>query len=202
MQNVHLIVGLGNPGRRYAHTRHNAGFLAVERLASRLEVRWEPASGFEAQVARAEAGGRRMLLAQPQTFMNLSGRSVAGLAGYYRVELARLLVVVDDADLALGVLRLRGQGSSGGHHGLESIEAQFGSRAYARLRIGIGRPGAAARELTGHVLARFGRGEQELLERVLDRAADQMQCWVAEGLGPAMNRFNGNVQDSEQDVTE
>jgi PTH1 family peptidyl-tRNA hydrolase len=202
MEPVHLIVGLGNPGRGYARTRHNAGFLAVERLARNWQVEWSADGRFEASWARADRGVRRVLLVRPQTYMNRSGEAVVRYVKYYRVALERLLVVVDDADLALGALRLKPRGSSGGHHGLESIEAQLGSREYARLRIGIGRRAEGGREITDHVLGRFERAEWIWFERVLERVVDQMECWLEAGVQVAMNRYNGAVAQSEQEVKE
>jgi PTH1 family peptidyl-tRNA hydrolase len=132
--------------------------------------------------------------------MNLSGRAVAGLLAYYQVAVERLLVVVDDADLPLGTLRLRGEGSSGGHHGLESIETSLGTRRYARLRIGIGRRPDGRREITDHVLGRFGGDETARLEKVLARACDQVECWLRDGLRRAMDRYNGEIEDSNSET--
>jgi PTH1 family peptidyl-tRNA hydrolase len=188
---LHLIVGLGNPGLEYARTRHNAGFMLAERVAARWGAEWRLESKFEARLALARRGGRRALLCQPQTFMNASGAAVAAVRDYYRVALGRVLVAVDDADLPLGELRLRAQGSSGGHHGLESVEQHLGSRAYARLRLGIGRRAEDGREITSYVLSRFTAEEAVLFEQVLDRAADQAACWLDEGVEAAMNRYNG-----------
>jgi PTH1 family peptidyl-tRNA hydrolase len=197
MENLYLIVGLGNPGAEYAATRHNAGFMVVERLAGRWQAAWKLHPRFAARVAKAERDGRKRMLCQPQTYMNQSGEAVGKMIDYFRVPLDRLIVVVDDADLPLGELRLRGRGSSGGHHGLESIEQRLGTRLYARLRIGIGRTPSPSREITDHVLGRFGPPERALVEKVLDRAADQVECWLSEGIGKAMAQFNGNVQSSE-----
>ena len=197
MENLHLIVGLGNPGREYVRTRHNAGFLAVEQLAERWKSGWELEKTFQSRLAKGEYGGQRVVLCEPQTFMNLSGEAVGALVDYYRVAVARLLVVVDDADLPLGELRLRPQGSSGGHHGLESIEQHLAHREYARLRIGIGRRDGA-RQISGHVLGAFSRDEWEVMEKILGRAADQMECWLTEGIEKAMNKFNGAVDRPEK----
>ena len=139
MENLHLIVGLGNPGGDYVGTRHNAGFLLVESLASRWRAKWTMEKKFQSRVARAERDGRRVILCQPQTYMNASGEAVGALVGFYRAPVGKLMVVVDDADLPLGEIRLRARGSSGGHHGLESLERQLATRDFARLRIGIGR---------------------------------------------------------------
>ena len=195
MENLYLIVGLGNPGSEYARTRHNAGFLVLERLSERWRTSWTYEKKFNARLARAERGDRRVWLCQPQTFMNSSGEAVAAVKDFFRVALTRLLVVVDDADLPLGHLRLRPGGSSGGHHGLESIEQHLGSRDYARLRVGIGRQDGA-REITRHVLGRFGSTEAALADKVLTVAADQAETWLAAGLQKAMSQFNGVVADS------
>ena len=195
MESLFLIVGLGNPGADYARTRHNAGFLVVEELAQRAKAGWNFEKKFHARVAKAERDGRKVLFAEPQTFMNLSGESVSALLSFYQVPLGQLLVVVDDADLPFGEIRLKPKGSSGGHHGLESIEQHVGSREFARLKVGIGRKDGR-REITGHVLGKFGADEASLLEKVLQRAAHQAECRVAEGIEKAMNRFNG-VVDSQ-----
>lgn len=192
MDHLRLIVGLGNPGGEYARTRHNAGFLAVELLAARKRLDWRLERKFNAMVARWGQAGEDVLLCKPQTFMNASGEAVAPLASFYRVEIGRCLVVLDDADLPFGELRLRPHGGTGGHHGLESLEQHLGTKMFPRLRIGIGRRGEG-REITGHVLGRFSASESQMLEPVLTRAADQMECWVAAGIQMAMNKFNGTV---------
>lgn len=198
MEQWHLIVGLGNPGAEYTKTRHNAGFLVVEKLAARWKADWSAPKKFHSRIARVERGERRVLLCQPQTFMNASGEAVRALADFYQVPLSQLLVIVDDADLPLGELRMRERGSSGGHHGLESIEQHLASREYARLRIGIGRKDGA-REITDHVLGRFNVAEAKLMEKVLTAAADQLECWLDAGIEKAMNQFNGVVADSESE---
>ncbi len=202
MENHFLIVGLGNPGSEYAFTRHNAGFLAVDLLATRWHGAWKTEKRFQARVARVTAErGNRVLLVQPQTFMNASGESVRALVSFYRIQLPRLLVLVDDADLALGCLRMRPDGSSGGHHGLESIERCLGTREFVRLRIGIGRRDSA-REITSHVLGRFESTEAALMNKVLLSASDQAACWVEFGVQKAMNQFNGVVVDPESEGKE
>ena len=199
MESLRLIVGLGNPGADYARTRHNAGFLVVEELAKRWSAAWQFEKKFTANVARGERGVRKVLLVEPQTFMNASGEAVGSLLSFYRLPLDQLLVVVDDADLPLTELRLRPKGSSGGHHGLESIEQHVGSREFARLRVGIGRRDGR-REITNHVLGKFGPDELKLVEKVLARAADQADCWAAEGVETAMNRFNGVVNSEREEA--
>ncbi len=193
MGNLYLIVGLGNPGRDYARTRHNVGFMVVERAADRWDGLWGLDQKFNARTARAEVAGRKAVLCEPQTYMNSSGEAVAAVSGFYKVPLSRLLVIVDDADLPLGEIRLRASGSSGGHHGLESIEQHLGTQGYARLRVGIGRQSSTTREITGHVLGRFAPPELELVEKVLTRAASQVECWLVDGVAKAMNQFNGAV---------
>ncbi|HMP84182.1 MAG TPA: aminoacyl-tRNA hydrolase [Verrucomicrobiota bacterium] len=198
MEPAHLIVGLGNPGEDYSRTRHNAGFLLVETLAARWRATWNAEKKFQSRVARVDRNGRRVLLCQPQTYMNASGEAVRVMMDFYRVDHTRLVVVVDDADLPLGQLRLRPQGSSGGHHGLESIEQHLGTREFARLRIGIGRKDGA-REITNHVLGRFNKAEASVMETVLTAAADQMECWLDAGVQKAMNQFNGTAVDSDSE---
>jgi len=189
-----LMVGLGNPGAEYAKTRHNAGFLLVEKLAERWKASWTLEKKFNARVARAEYNESRVLLSEPQTFMNSSGETVGSMVGFYRVPLKQLLVAVDDADLPFGEIRLRPGGSSGGHHGLESIEQHLNTREFARLRIGIGRQDGA-REITDYVLGRFSKTEAALAEKVLTAAADQTEVWLKAGIQKAMSQFNGLVEE-------
>jgi peptidyl-tRNA hydrolase, PTH1 family len=195
MEDLHLIVGLGNPGADYAKTRHNAGFALADLLARRWRVEWRVAKKFNAHVARAKLDERKVLLCEPQTFMNASGEAVGALVNFYGLPLTGLLVVVDDADLRLGEIRLRPRGSSGGHHGLESIEQHLRSREFARLRVGIGRTDGA-REITDYVLGRFSAGDAAMMKKVLARAADQVECWLADGIQKAMSQFNGVVNGS------
>ena len=192
MELMHLVVGLGNPGAEYARTRHNAGFLAVQELAARRKAVWRVVRKFHSRCARGEVAGKHVLLCEPQTYMNASGEAVGALVKFYQLPLKNLVVAMDDADLPLGEIRLRPGGSSGGHHGLESIERHLGSREYARLRIGIGRKDGA-REITDHVLGKLNAGEMAVMEKVLARAADQLECWLAHGLQKAMSQFNGAV---------
>jgi len=191
MESRRLIVGLGNPGREYADTRHNAGFLLVERLARVWGGEWRESRRFRSRLAAVRQATGEAVLCAPETYMNGSGEAVGSLSGFYRVPPERILVAVDDADLPLGHLRLRPEGSSGGHHGLESIEQHLGTRAYPRLRIGIGRRPEAGREITGFVLGRFDPEERQLLATVLERATAAIECWLADGIAKAMNRFNG-----------
>jgi peptidyl-tRNA hydrolase, PTH1 family len=195
MDNLYLMVGLGNPGSEYQRTRHNVGFVVLDRLAESWRVEWSTEKKFRSCLAWREREGRRVLLCKPQTYMNASGEAVQSVAAFYDVPAERVLVVVDDADLPLGQLRLRPSGSSGGHHGLESVEQHLGTREYARLRVGIGRQDGA-REITGHVLGRFGSTEARLVDKVLTVAASQAETWLTAGIQKAMSQFNGVVEDT------
>ncbi|HVK59496.1 MAG TPA: aminoacyl-tRNA hydrolase [Candidatus Kapabacteria bacterium] len=196
MDTIYLVAGLGNPGAEYARTRHNAGFMAVECFGSKFGANWKNEAKFQSRVARIEARGRKVILCEPQTFMNASGEAIAPLAAYYKVPQERILVVVDDADLPFGQIRLRAEGSSGGHHGLDSIEHHLSTRQFARLRVGIGRTDRGLREITGHVLGKFSADEAELLEKVLERTAGQIECYLTDGVQKAMSQFNGAVLPS------
>ena len=166
--------------------------MVLEGVAKRRRAGWTYEKKFDARLARAERAERTALLCEPQTYMNSSGEAVGAVAEFYRIPLDRLLIVLDDADLPLGQLRLRPGGSSGGHHGLESIEQHLGTREYARLRIGIGRQ-SGAREITSYVLGRFSSTETPLLDKVLTVASDQVECWLESGIQKAMSQFNGAV---------
>ncbi len=198
MEPMHLIVGLGNPGAEYAKTRHNAGFALVERLAENWRANWANERKFAARVAKAERSGKKVLLCEPQTFMNLSGETVGTLVKFYQLPVEKILIAVDDADLALGEIRLRPEGGSGGHHGLESVAEHLGSKKYARLRIGIGRKNEA-RQITGHVLGKFSAEENARLEQVLERAAGQVECWLDDGIQKAMSQFNGAISPTNEE---
>ncbi len=198
MESLFLVAGLGNPGSDYSHRRHNAGFMAVEEFAEKFEARWKQDAKFQARVGRVTVGAAKVILCEPQTYMNSSGEAIAPLAGFYKIPPEKILVVVDDADLPLGQLRLRPGGSSGGHHGLESIEKHLGSSNFARLRIGIGRTERELREITGHVLGRFAADEKSLLAKVLERVAGQIECYLTSGIQKAMSQFNGAVAAPEK----
>jgi peptidyl-tRNA hydrolase, PTH1 family len=188
-----LVVGLGNPGGKYENTRHNVGFAAVDLLAGRHGLEWQAAPrGIEALVAVWRMGGA--ILAKPLTFMNLSGGAVVGLLQFYKIELADSLVIVDEAQLETGRLRIRPEGSAGGHNGLKSMIASLGTNVFPRMRIGVGR-GDTRRDLTDHVLARFEPEERSVVDDAIGRAADAAELFVAEGIQPAMNRFNRKTDD-------
>jgi PTH1 family peptidyl-tRNA hydrolase len=189
---VKLIVGLGNPGRAYAGTRHNVGFDVVDLLAERHRLAWEAAP---ADAVLAKWRERSALLAKPLTFMNLSGHAVGDLLRFYKIDLADLCVLVDDVNLELGRLRARPGGSAGGHNGLKSLIGSLGTGEFARLRVGVGR-GDARRDLSNHVLAKFDLPERAEVVEAVGRAADAAELFVAEGIGPVMNRFN-RKEDAE-----
>ena len=202
MEDASLIVGLGNPGGRYLRTRHNVGFMVADLLAERWSSRWEEQAKFNARLARAEAAGQRVWLCQPLTYMNVSGEAVGALMDFYKIPLDRLLVMVDDVNLTSGELRLRAGGGCGGHHGLESVTQHLAGAEFARQRIGIGRPDGTRGNLTPHVLGEFGPEDEAVLGPALDRAAEQAACWLAEGIGPAMNKFNRRLKPAEKEKTE
>ncbi|MBC8001362.1 MAG: aminoacyl-tRNA hydrolase [Opitutaceae bacterium] len=199
MENRSLIVGLGNPGREYAGTRHNAGFMAADVLVRRLRLAWRDERKFSSQTARLDGAGGQLIVCKPQTFMNVCGEAVGPMAGFYKILPGRILVMVDDADLPLGEIRLRARGSSGGHHGIESIEEHLGTRDFPRLRIGIGRMESAGRQIAGYVLGQFPDEELTALKQVLDRVTDQAECWLSSGVEMAMNRFNGTLKRPKQE---
>lgn len=199
MENAFLVVGLGNPGREYQRTRHNAGFLLLEGWARDVKVSWTHDAKFEAYLADFQWSGRRLILCRPTTFMNLSGRAVVRVANYLKIPTQRMVVVVDDADLMLGRMRMKPSGSSGGHHGLDSIQQHLHTTDYVRLRLGIGRDDPGVRKITGHVLGEFSNAEWLVFEKVIDRARCQIECWLEHGIEKAMNTFNGSVATAAKD---
>ncbi|HEY3283233.1 MAG TPA: aminoacyl-tRNA hydrolase [Armatimonadota bacterium] len=182
-----VILGLGNPGGEYEMTRHNVGFLVVDVLSDRLhlEVR---RTGLKCLRGETRAGDHRVILAKPLTYMNLSGQAARGLLDYYRLSPRDLLVVTDDVNLPVGRLRLRADGSAGGHNGLKSLIQCLGTQEFPRLRIGVGAPVPGT--MIHHVLGRFPKEEMPAVRDAVHRAADAVECLLAEGLQEAMNRFN------------
>ena len=186
-----LIVGLGNPGREYQDTRHNAGFMVLDEIARRRNLTWAmaPSQVPDTKVAKIFAA-EAVLLARPLTFMNRSGEAVAALSRYYNVDPADLLVVVDDIDIPFGRLRTRASGSAGTHNGLRSVVERLGTQ-FPRLRVGVGR-GDARRDLADHVLATFEPAEREQLDSIITRAADAAEMFAAEGIVKVMNTYNAD----------
>jgi len=196
MGDIRLVVGLGNPGREYGETRHNVGYRVVEKLAADAGAQWQRAAKFEAEIAEAHLAGRKIVLAKPMTFMNLSGRTCGALVNWHKFEPDQMLVVTDDADLDVGRLRLRLKGSSGGHNGLKSIGELVGTEQFPRVRIGIGRPmrrseGAPENALVDFVLSRFRKEELAAVDEAVARAAEAVACAIERGMAAAMNEFNG-----------
>lgn len=184
------MMGLGNPGRKYKYSRHNVGFMAVEKIARELGVSLSEKTA-SARVAVAERPGYEVVLAVPTTFMNLSGKAVTELMTHYKVNrLKEMLVIVDDADLEFGSLRLREKGSSGGHRGLASIEEALQSSSFQRLRVGVGRPLSRKIPLEEHVLGSFSRQEKKELVPLLEKVCDACVLWMDKGAQVVMNRFN------------
>ena len=194
---LQLLVGLGNPGANYSGTRHNVGFMALERLAARSGASFRQQSKLHGLLAEVGTGPSRLRLLMPQTYMNESGRSIRAALDWFGLEVDQLLVLVDDMDLPLGRLRLRRSGGAGGHNGLRSTIAHLGGQDFARLRIGIGAPAVNPVErkqrTVGHVLGRFSPAEQPLLEEVLDEVLEGVALLQRLGLERAGNRLNGFI---------
>ena len=191
-----LIVGLGNPGRRYRGTRHNVGWEVLARLADRAGIRVNEDEGF-AEVGRGAIGSQRVLLARPVTYMNVSGEAVRDLRRRHRLRPADILIIVDDIDLPLGRLRLRAGGSAGGHNGLKSVIEALGTTEFPRLRVGIGRPPLGV-DPAEFVLTRFTDGEAATVQESLTRAVEAVEMAVTEGVGAAMNRYNAKDVDGQR----
>lgn len=189
-----LLVGLGNPGPEYRYNRHNVGFMIIDRLAQKLGVRL---SRFQSKALYGTGNleGRKIILAKPHTYMNLSGQAVAGLARFYKMPFERLLVIHDDIDIPLGTIRLRPSGGSAGQKGLDSIIRQLGTQDFPRLRFGVGRP-PGRMSAADYVLQNFPDNEQDYLEISLERAAEAAQSFVISGLDAAMNQYNGQGMES------
>ena len=199
MSSAHLIVGLGNPGSKYKGTRHNVGFMAVEKLADLWAVSWSEEKKFKARMSRAVLGEKTIHLCEPLTYMNLSGETVRAVLDYCRIETAKMLIVVDDANIDLGEVRLRIDGGTGGHNGLGSVEQHLATLEFSRLRIGVGRPAEVRQELSSHVLGLFAADEMVILDRVLGRVVQQVECWLQHGAEQAMNKFNGKLEFPDED---
>jgi PTH1 family peptidyl-tRNA hydrolase len=188
-----LVVGLGNPGREYRDTRHNVGFQVIDQLCKVMGVSISKVQS-KALIGIGTLEGQKVIVAKPQTFMNLSGQAVSGLMRFYKVPTQQLIVAHDDLDLPLGTLRLRPGGGSAGQKGVASTIQQLGTENFARLRVGIGRP-PGQMDPSAYVLKKFTAAEQELLALVLDRAAAAVKVFVRDGLETAMNQYNGSLQE-------
>ena len=186
-----LIVGLGNPGKEYEKTRHNAGFMAVERLADEFGFgSFKMAGKHKAEIAEGNIGGVKTILAKPQTFMNLSGQAVRSLIQFYKVELSDLIVIFDDVAIPNGMLRIRPDGSAGGHNGMKSIIQELGGQDFVRVRLGIEPKQPSRIPLEDHVLGKFTKHEATLMEENLEKIPAVVKTIIGEGVDKAMAEFN------------
>ena len=181
---LRIIVGLGNPGRDYAETRHNVGFMVLDRLARRFGAEWKPDKARKGELA----AGPGVLLIKPQTFMNCSGECVGPIMRYYKFEPEQVLVIYDDISFPVGTMKLRSSGSAGGHNGMKSLIAHLGGEKFPRIRVGIGAPGQ--KEMVGHVLGKFAPDERPLREECLAKAEEATAMMMREGFQAAANKFN------------
>ena len=188
----YLLIGLGNPGREYRDSRHNVGFMLIDRIAVRLDARGMKVQS-KAIVTTAMYEDRKLILAKPQTYMNLSGQSVQGLIHFYKLPLANVLIAYDDLDIPFGTIRIRPGGGPGGQRGMASTIEQLGTDDFPRLRIGIGRP-PGRMDPAAYILQDFTRAEMKILSEILDRAADAALEFVVNGLDKAMNKYNGSIE--------
>jgi len=191
MTETYLLIGLGNPGREYRENRHNIGFMLLDRLAVKLDTRFTRLQS-KALVASATYQDLKLILAKPQTFMNLSGQAVQGLVRFYKLPLSNLLVAHDDLDLLPGTIRIRPDGGSAGQKGMASIIERLGTDVFPRLRLGIGHP-PGQMDAADYVLQDFTDEERPVISETLNRAAEAAMLFVREGLDTAMNQFNGSV---------
>jgi PTH1 family peptidyl-tRNA hydrolase len=191
---MELIIGLGNPGRTYTHNRHNAGFMCLNYFARLHSIRFDRRQ-CRAKVGIGEMGSEQLLLAKPQTFMNLSGRSVACLVNKHGIPLSNLLIIYDDMDLPSGKIRLRKGGSSGGHKGMNSIISTLGSEMFSRIRVGIGRPEAGEQSMSedavvDYVLSNFSRQEEAIIKPAITKVSEAIDFFITKGIEAAMDKFN------------
>jgi peptidyl-tRNA hydrolase, PTH1 family len=193
MTDPFLIIGLGNPGREYRETRHNIGFMVLDRLAVKLNARFTRLQS-RALVASVNYLDRKIILAKPQTFMNLSGQSVQGLIHFYRLPLENLLIAHDDLDLPLGAIRIRPDGGSAGQKGMSSTIERLGTDEFPRLRLGIGRP-PGQMQAPDYVLQDFSNSDLAVISETLNRAVEAVLMWVTDGLDVAMNKYNGSIRE-------
>ena len=187
-----LIVGLGNPGREYEKTRHNAGFRCIDLLADQLGTKIDKLK-FQGLYSQVNYNGRKLFLLKPQTYMNLSGRSVLQLSAYFNIPPQRIIVLFDDISLPPGRLRIRPDGSAGGHNGIKSIISELGSQTFPRVKIGVGGKAHPEQDLADHVLSGFSSLEEKALVSALDRAADAALCIIDKGVPETANRYNGST---------
>ena len=191
-ETTYLLIGLGNPGREYRDNRHNVGFMLIDRLAVRLDARGMKVQA-KAIVTTAAYQERRLILAKPQTYMNLSGQSAQGLLNFYKVPMENMLIAHDDLDIPFGTLRIRPKGGPGGQGGMASTIEQLGTNGFARLRIGISRP-PGRMDPAAYVLQDFSKEDMKMLSAIIDRAADAALEFVVNGINMAMTKYNGSIE--------
>ena len=191
--NTFLLIGLGNPGREYRDTRHNVGFMLIDRLSVRLDARGMKVQS-KAIITTATYLERKLILAKPQTYMNLSGHSAQGLLNFYKIPIENMLIAHDDLDIPFGTIRIRPKGGPGGQRGMASTIEQLGTKDFPRLRIGISRP-PGRMDPAAYVLQDFSREDMKILSDVLDRAADAALDCVVDGVNKAMNKYNGSQSE-------
>ncbi len=184
---MYIIIGLGNPGKKYENTRHNMGFIAIDRLAEKHNIQVDKIK-FKALVGDGRIAGQKVLLVKPQTYMNLSGESVREVANYYKVNTNDIIVIYDDLDLPLGHIRIRKSGSAGTHNGMKSVVYQLRSDQFPRIRIGIG--GNGDENIINYVIGGFKKEEVKILEDTVDNVVSAIECVISESLDIAMNRYN------------
>ena len=185
-----LIVGLGNPGKQYAHTRHNVGFRAIDLLSEKLGCKVDKGK-FQGLYGQTAYGGRKLFLLKPQTYMNLSGKSILQLSAYFNIPPQRIIVLFDDISLEPGRLRIRADGSAGGHNGIKSIIAELGSQDFPRVKIGVGAKPHPEQDLADWVLSGFTAAEEKALSAALEKAGEAALCIMDSGVPDAANRYNG-----------
>jgi PTH1 family peptidyl-tRNA hydrolase len=191
-ETTYLLIGLGNPGREYRDNRHNIGFMFIDRLIVRLNARGLRVQS-KAIVTTATYEERKLILAKPQTYMNLSGQSAQGLLNFYKIPMENMLIAHDDLDIPFGTIRIRPGGGPGGQKGMASTIERLGTKEFPRLRIGIGRP-PGRMDPSAYVLQDFSRDEMKILSEIVDRAAEAALTFVVDGLNKAMNKYNGSVE--------
>lgn len=193
-----LIAGLGNPDEKYENTRHNVGFMVADKLAETIGAKFNQRMK-RAKIASVFYKGEKIIIIKPQTYMNLSGESVAPIADYFRIPKEDILIVVDDVNLSLGKLRMRKSGSAGGHNGLKSVILNLATEEFPRLRIGVGAPAAdinGEKDMINHVLGRFSRDEEKTVEEMTEKGAEAALAFCTEGIDAAMNSFNGEGKEA------
>jgi PTH1 family peptidyl-tRNA hydrolase len=193
MSDIFLITGLGNPGREYRQNRHNVGFMLVDTLAVRMNLSFSRLQ-FRSLVTSGEYAGNKIILAKPQTFMNLSGQAISSLLKFYKLPLTNLIVANDDLDLPTGTIRIRPYGGSGGQKGIESIIQYLGTQEFPRLRLGIGRP-PGQMDAADYVLQDFSKVETSIIAEMLERAGEAFFLYIKDGLNAAMTKYNGQANE-------